>query len=329
LPPLRHRASELPAIITTVAHQLSRDLNLLPAAFTPRAIHRLSNYLWFGNLAELETVLTRSLTLAPHRPLDTPDLLFGYGPLVRTAATSSPTTAEPLPPPTDTKAVDLVINELAHEFKNPMVTIKTISQHLDRLLADEEGRHHVAQITGEAVDRMDRALENLLQFTRFGNPAPTNVSLNALLAPCLSELASLLTERHVVLNYQPAEPIQVHVDAEQIAYAAENLLRSVVRDLPEGETLSIRAAPSPATLSIEFSNQHQGVAARLTQFLDGADELGDPALPLGLLFARTLIQRNGGGFGLKINQGQAVITVRLPGQQEIAIADGKTTNPHC
>jgi DNA-binding NtrC family response regulator len=329
LPPLRDRTEDLPAIVATVAQQLGLQLGTAPASFTARAMQRLSRYLWFGNLAELETVLARTLALVSGRPLDAADLLFGYGPLIRGAR---PAASQPLADDatgTANSPVDLVINELAHEFKNPMVTIKTISQHLDRLLADEAGRQHVAQLTGEAVNRMDQALENLLQYTRFGPPNVSETALNTLLAPCVSELAPLLTERRVVLNYQPPGPIPVCLDAEQITYAIENLLRSVVRDLAEGETVSICGVESPPGFTVELKSGQPGVAERLARFLDAPTTPSEPALPLGLVFARTLIQRNGGSLDLHVNDSRAVVTVRLPAPEGITLRDGKTTNSHC
>ena len=41
-----------------------------------------------------------------------------------------------------------MISELAHEFKNPMVTIKTVSQGIERLATDKQGRQQIARLTG-------------------------------------------------------------------------------------------------------------------------------------------------------------------------------------
>src|SRR5262249_28299371 len=270
-----------------VATELGRRLGGEPVSFTPRALHRLMHYLWFGNLAELEAVLARTLTLVPSRILDADDLLFRYGPPVargpaRPAAAPPPSSIEGTP----ADAAELIINELAHEFKNPMVTIKTVAQHLERLLADEAGRQQVTRLTGEAVDRMDRTLENLLQFTRFRTPAAEEVSLSALIAPAVTDLTPTLAERRIVLNYTPSEASRAFVDPAQIVYAFDNMLRAIARDLVEGQTLSIRAPASPHTVLFEFVSPHHPISEKLAALLEGRVAGEETPLPLGMLFAK-------------------------------------------
>lgn len=326
LPPLRERTGDIPTLVRQVTTDLARLLDTQPVGFTQRAMDRLVHYLWFGNLAELEAVLTRSVVLAQRRTLDAEDLLFGYGrlaPRAPEASSAKAVTADAAPD--GAEAVDLIINELAHEFKNPMVTIKTVAQHLERLLADETGREQVARLTGEAIDRMDRALENLLQFTRFRAPAPGDVQLNALLSPCLSELAPTLTERRVALNYRPPEPLSVFVDPAQITYAFDNLVRVITRDLPEGQTLSVHAVDGTAAVAFEFTGGRPSVAGRLSEFLEHAPTDGESTLPLGMVFAKALIERNGGRIEVHTQPDVSAITVWLPSREETAPGNGKTT----
>jgi signal transduction histidine kinase len=220
----------------------------------------------------------------------------------------------------------MVINELAHEFKNPMVTIKTVSQHLESLLEDDEGRQQVARLTGDAVARMDRTLENLLQFTRFRAPAPESIPLNALLAPCLTDLTPVLTERRLLLNYHPPDVAPVFVDAAQIVYAFDNLLRVVVRDLDEGETLGVRAVGAPSAIIFEFMSRHPSTAGKLAAFLDQPHAGEDGEASLGLVFARALVERNGGRVEVQTAGERTAITVWLPSRDELALEDGKTAN---
>jgi DNA-binding NtrC family response regulator len=318
LQPLRDRAAEIPVLVEHIAAELARSMRSEPATFTKRAMERLTHYLWFGNLAELETVVARSVALAPGQSIDAEDLLFGYGRVVPRSRNQGGSPRGVAAKPDAGGAVDLIINELAHEFKNPMVTIKTIAQQLERLLEDEAGREQVARLTGEAVDRMDRALENLLQFTRFRTPAPQDVTLNAILAPCLSDLTPALSERRVVLNYRPPEPIPVFVDAEQVSYAFENLLHTIARDLGENHKLSIHQRAGSGAITFDFSSKGHPVAGKLGDLLDHSANGEEPALPLGLVFAKTLIERNGGHIDVRSAGGTTSITVSLPHREEAA-----------
>jgi len=327
LPPLRERTADIPALVHCVSSDIACTLQLEPVSFTARAMERLTHYLWFGNLAELETVLARSVALAGGRQIDADDLLFGYGriaPRPRDRRAERPTTG-------GTEAahntnVDLIINELAHEFKNPMVTIKTVAQQMERLLAEQDGRQDVARLTGEAVDRMDRVLENLLQFTRFRAPDRRDVAVSAILAPCLSDLAPKLSERRVTLDYRPPQSQSAFVDAAQVGYALDNLLHVIARDLQNGQTLSIRPIGSSPVLAFEYPSAARSFAATLSGLLDDTGQDGD-ALPLGLVLAKTLIERNGGHIETHSTATATTVTVWLPSREEMATGNGKTTSP--
>jgi DNA-binding NtrC family response regulator len=325
LPPLRERVADIPALVERFADGLTRSLCATPVRFTQRAMERLGHYLWFGNLAELETVLTRSIVLAQRQTLDVGDLLFGYGRIIVPRPEEPARSREVVPDAIGNDAVDLIVNELAHEFKNPMVTIKTIAQHLERLLGDEAGREQVSRLTGEAVDRMDRTLENLLQFTRFRDPVPCTVTLSGLLTPCFANLAPLLSERRILLQYRPPDAAEVFVDPAQIGYAFENLLRVIARDLAEGQTLAVQTPEGTMPLTFEFDGGRHPLG-KLAGFLDCPSEGAHALLPLGVVFAKTLIERNGGRIEVRSSQGANRITVWLPNREEIATENGKATS---
>jgi signal transduction histidine kinase len=325
LPPLRERTHDLPALSAHIAAELARLQSRDPVAFTERAMERLTHYLWFGNLTEFETVLTRTSLLAPSQTIDAEDLLFGYGRIVPRGREEAPApargVANTLRRP---EAVDLIINELAHDFKNPMATIKTVAQHLERLLEDPTGREQAARLTAEAVDRMDHSLENMLQFTRFRRPAPQETAVGTLLAPCLTNLGPMLTERRIIVQYPPPAPTLAFVDAAQLSYAFENLIRAVVRDLEEGQPLSLEALGPPPVVRLKFAATRHPVVGKLPDILDHPASDEQAALPLGLVFAKTLVERNGGRIEISTAGETATIVVRLPSRDEFTPGNGKT-----
>jgi DNA-binding NtrC family response regulator len=314
LAPLRERPGDIPALVRAVSADLCSALGCRPVAFTPRAMQRLTRYLWFGNLAELETVLARTISLTQKEVIDVHDLLFGFG-QIATDQGDARNVDQASSRPFSAGAVDLIINELAHEFKNPLVTIKTFAQHLERLFEEEGGRDQLVRLTGEAVDRMDRALENLLQFTRFQEPVRSAIPLGTLLGPVLAEIGPLLSERRLVLDYRPPEVgLRVTVDHEQITYALENLLRAVVRIIGDGESISVSCA-SPGAVAIRLPDNGRAIT-RFAELLSAGDGEDQSALPLGFALARNLVKRNGGELDLVEHDRGAVVTVRLPANDD-------------
>ena len=120
---------------------------------------------WPGDVAELEAVLTRALIRAADAPSVEPEHLVAPDEAVPTAPTGDAmaTTAQ----------LEFLLAELAHELRNPLVTIKTFAEHLPALLEDAELRERFATLAAEAIARMDGLLENVLEFARLDVPAAT------------------------------------------------------------------------------------------------------------------------------------------------------------
>ncbi len=176
------------------------------------------------------------------------------------------------------------------------------------------------------MDRMDRTLENLLQFTRFREPAPCAVALGAMLTPCFAELAALLSERRVTLQYRPPEIRNVFVDPAQIGFAFENLLRVITRDLAEGQTLAVHTAEGALPLVFSFDGARHPLSGKLGAYLDHPAAEAQALLPLGLVFAKTLIERNGGRIEVRSAQGTNQVSVWLPHREEVATGNGQATD---
>jgi len=321
LPPLRERSADMPALAQAVADGVTTTLRRSTVTFSPAALQRLQHYLWFGNLAELETVLARSIALldtdAALPVLDTPDLQFGYRrptPVTRHPATLAQAVVEqPLAVGSAAShTAALIIQELAHELKNPLVAIKTVTQQLDQLTRDDVGRQEATKLAGDAVERLDQTIDNLLQFSHFGRPLGADVALNSLLATALSSAKRLASERGIRFDYTPPAPQLVHVDPNQINYALENLLRAVIRDVNEGCTITIASAANNGAVRIEFQKGGMQISERLSAMIGPATNGHSAAEPLGFVFAKALVERNAGRMDVVSSGSGRVVTIQLP-----------------
>src|SRR5204863_5886452 len=137
--------------------------------------------------AELEAVLARAMLVAGGERIDVEHLTLASPP-----PTSAPAAGPPAPAGAD---LEFVLAELAHELRNPMVTIKTFARHLPALLEDAELRARFEQLTDDAIERMDGLLENVLAFARLGTPRPEAIEVGALIARVLAEMEPELAGR--------------------------------------------------------------------------------------------------------------------------------------
>jgi signal transduction histidine kinase len=316
LAPLRERTADIPALAQTLAAELAALFGRPPVSFTDRALERLSNYLWFGNVAELEAVLARSVALCRESSLDVDDLLFdgarpaGTRAVARDAADNRAALSG--------RPLDLIINELAHEFKNPLVTIKTFAHHLRRLQpgGDDE---QVARLTGEAVEQIDQTLENLLEFTRLEAPVEQPVRLSAVLAPVVDECSRLLAARGIAFDHPPAPPVTIRGDPQQISYALGNLVHALTRDLGPTAQLALRYS-DPAVLTFELPSGTDPLGSHLATLLDHAGD-GRPPLPLGVAIANSVLERNGAHIVVS-EKPRSTVTIHFSPADDSAVVTG-------
>jgi two-component system nitrogen regulation response regulator NtrX len=74
VPPLRERASDIPALVRHFADLFSRDNNLRPKRFTEPAMDLLQHYRWKGNIREVRNTVERLIIMTPGDTIDLADL---------------------------------------------------------------------------------------------------------------------------------------------------------------------------------------------------------------------------------------------------------------
>jgi two-component system nitrogen regulation response regulator GlnG len=309
LTPLRERIDDLPALVESTTQALCARLRLEPVRYTPEALERLRHYLWFGNVAELEAVLARTLVLGRPTTVDAGDLLFmpADAPAVLRVATGAEPVAAAAPTVGDGQSaldLEVVLGELAHELRNPMVTIKTFAQHLDSVLADPETRARFVALTTEAIGRMDGLLETLLDYARFGTPIRRHVDVANLLDRALAEQADELERRHVAVTRNGTGGGAVEADEAQVLFALRSLCRGLVPDLMPQSVVAVRGAERGFEMQVRTE---ASVAARLAAWVDSEGAHAADAPPLMWALAASLLARNGGRLAVARGDGDATV----------------------
>ncbi|MFQ5682842.1 MAG: histidine kinase dimerization/phospho-acceptor domain-containing protein [Candidatus Binatia bacterium] len=340
LPPLRERRNELPVLAVHLARDYGERLHLGRVSFAPEAIDRLCNYLWFGNLNEMEAVIAR--TLATHRKdyIEATDLVLGL----------EEETPFPMPPAEieepgsegkkggeastvrplvsfkgkETRSIStlgnggssdvrIFISELAHELKNPMVTIKTFAQLLGDRFDDAAFRDRFQETVGSDIQRMDELLDTILDFSRFTRPAFEKVLLHEQLDGILEEILPERSKREATIQWgKNVKPEEVLADKAQLRYAFKNVFLAVLTQIkPRGEIqIDLEGQGKVAVMYIREGGRFSPFAHYLEASSPAVDE---ETLPLRVLLAKTLLERNGGGIKVNHLDGDKVlIRTQLP-----------------
>jgi two-component system nitrogen regulation response regulator GlnG len=329
LPPLRERTSELPALAQRVAQDCGRRLGVGQVHFSPDAIERLRNYLWFGNLGELETVLSRTLAIHRKATIEVDELIMDLGASEGILESDEAAGAEletegrrdpgasakrrQIAPSNNGNTPDLtlLINELAHELKNPMVTIKTFSQLLGERFDDAGFRNRFQETVSNDIDRMDDLLEALLDFSRLPSPQIQRVPIVEELRRAVEEILPDCDKRSVKLCLARSRETVVFADVTHLQYVVKNLLRSALSEVRSLGEIAMDAKENGEVV-VSYANEG-GQVVSLRQYLDGQVSSGEEVLPVRMLLAKILLQRNGGGLRVERREGGEVrVILQLP-----------------
>jgi len=345
VPPLRERQEDLPMLAAHIAQEYAERFGLGRVTLCSDALDRLTHYLWFGNLSEMEAVLAR--TLAAHRKslIQAEDLLFmegGHG-----EVSLPPLTEGPLPGEAERKIpaaegvpdgglrreagqersekllrsnnndnypdLKILINELAHELKNPMVAIKTFAQLLKEKFDDSTFRTKFQDVVTSDIDRMDDLLDVLIEFSHLANSTPERLLLHDQLRRVIKEILPECVRREATIRWgRKGKEEEVLADEAQFRYVFKNILRAVLNQVrPMGEILIDVEDEGRVTISYaREADQMRPLASYLDLI---APTMTEESLPLHILMPKILLEKNGGGIEVAHLDGKKVqINIALP-----------------
>jgi len=308
VPPLRARTDDLVEIAAGVLRDFARRAGGEPWTLGSAAAASLAAHAWPGDVAELEAVLARAVLAAPGAVIE-PEHLELAPPVPRAEANGTAHAGAQA-------EVEFLLAELAHELRNPMVTVKTYARHLPALLEDAEVRARFEQLTNDAIDRMDGLLENVLDFARLGVPHAESVAVGPLLARVVADVEPQLAGRAVHVRQATSPDARCAADPEHLAYALKNLFTGVVREVPAREQLALEATAN-GVVTLRFTAGAEA-ADRLRRLAAPGEStsLADPTLlPLSFRLARAVLERNGGSLTILRESNDATsVVIRLPAE---------------
>jgi two-component system NtrC family sensor kinase len=123
-----------------------------------------------------------------------------------------------------------LIASLAHEIRNPLVSIKTFTQLLPERIEDEEFRNYFLKVASGEIDRLTGLINELLGFARPSEPRLEGEDVNALIDKMEILVATEARKKNVTLakNYAQDLP-QIRVDAEQLKQVLLNILLNAIQ----------------------------------------------------------------------------------------------------
>jgi len=212
---------------------------------------------------------------------------------------------------------------VAHEIKNPLTVIGGFAARLARKSGEGDiGRY--ARIIHDEAARLEKILDNVLDFSRERRPVFELCSITELCEDTLALYREELREKGVKLHVDLAHDIgQMIIDPRQIKQALINLLTNAEDALggaPGGEiSIMARLDREAGQVSITVSDTGGGISPEaLANIFNPFFTTKDKGTGLGLAITSKIVKNHGGDLDVTNRPGiGANFVIRLPYRQSL------------
>jgi two-component system, NtrC family, sensor kinase len=224
-------------------------------------------------------------------------------------------------------SVGSLIASLAHEIRNPLVSIKTFTQLLPDRMDDEEFRNYFMKVASGEIDRLTSLINELVLFARPSEPNLRGEDVNALIEKIELLIAPEARKKKIQLSKHYASDLPlVMVDAEQIKQVLLNVLLNALQSMSaEGdvwiETRVVQSSHEEINgrfIQIEVRDSGSGIPKEnLERIFDPFFSTRPDNTGLGLAISHQIIHEHGGFIDLEseVNKGTSV-RLHLPLRSE-------------
>jgi len=145
---------------------------------------------------------------------------------------------------------------MAHEIRNPLVTVGGFARRLRDSLPEDDSRHKLAHIIVNEVARLEDFLKILISSIKPFDLSLTEVDINLLLDLWIMKHDMFLKSKGIKVMKEVIPDIsKVQADEERINQAFDSLLKHAVISMPEGEQLFISVIQIGDRLTVTFKHK--------------------------------------------------------------------------
>ncbi len=210
---------------------------------------------------------------------------------------------------------------IAHEIKNPLAGIAGVIQVLKKDQPVGDQRRVVLDEVLLQVERMDKAVRNLLSFARPPEPKMTLVDINELIGRLLDFLAPQFARKSIAAERKLAPGLPwLTIDPDLIQQALINIALNAIQAMPEGgtfdvETRSIKPeGDKPGSVEVLCTDNGKGISQEnLSRIFNPFFTTRQQGTGLGLSITQRIIEQHGGEINVTSSPGKGTtFTITFP-----------------
>ena len=200
---------------------------------------------------------------------------------------------------------------VAHEIRNPLSSLKGFAQFFRTKFEPGSEEERYSDIMIEEVERLDRVVQELLDFARPVTPDRKPIPPNTIIEEALALVSEDAQFKRVTIEKRLLEGLpDVLVDPMQMRQALLNVLLNAIEAMSDGGTLTVEtavtdSADGPPTVTLSVTDTGVGMSAEEVGKLFEPFYTTKPrGTGLGLTVVSRVVEQNGGRVGVRSAPGE-------------------------
>jgi signal transduction histidine kinase len=207
-----------------------------------------------------------------------------------------------------------VTSQVAHQLRNPLTIIGGFARSLLKKRSKDPDYEYV-KIIAQETERMEKVLNNVLNFTKPEKASLDKVDLNQIVDQTLEMMeGEINTDKITVMKYPHPRLPGVMINPDQIRHALLNIFRNAIWAMPQGGILSVTTKIKDDFAKIEIKDTGFGIPQEhLSSIFDAFFTTKPESCGLGLTISSEIIKNHGGSIIAESEKGSgATFSVMLP-----------------
>jgi len=215
------------------------------------------------------------------------------------------------------EALDHMMDELAHELRNPITSIGGFARRVHENLAEGDPNRKYLQIIISEVARLEKMVKNLIELKTSGISYREPANVNDLIGEVLEQFQQrhALQDIEIKVDLMGNLPL-LPVDQDHIKLALANILQNSIEAMQgvTEKTLVITSKIEADHVEIQISDTGKGIPRdRIKNIFDPFSTSKTSGPGLGLTFALKMIQEHRGSISVESEPGKgSCFTIDLP-----------------
>jgi signal transduction histidine kinase len=204
---------------------------------------------------------------------------------------------------------------VAHEIRNPLVTIGGFTKSLSRFtFADQKIKTNIDIILDE-VKRLEKILNNLTDFSKPPILEKINIQICEIMESTCTLMENYLQERYINLykEFEPDIP-QVLADPTQMKQVFLNILMNAVESMPDGGDLTVKITTVNKSIKIDIIDTGKGMTKdALKNIFEPFFTTKSYGTGVGMAVSLKIIENHGGNINVESEWGKGTtMSLSLP-----------------